>query len=221
MCQWILFGCGLLPLAVVIVAAILRGKKLVGKLPDDDYADKFIAAVWKKYFNSNYPSLPDTSSAETGQQSCQLSCADVRQQSDRLLTYLERVVDRTINKARGILPFNSIIMALLSIEKNKFNIVFSIDDLWGSWVIVYFYAVILGLAVSSYKCLQLFLVSFGRSDDYGKIDKEVLNTVKLVTSRSMTLERAVNISEISLLSGIAVVVGAEVLLALGFLPPPR
>jgi hypothetical protein len=52
MCQWILFGRGLSPLAVVIVVAILRGKKLAGKLPDDDYVDKFIATVWKKYFNS-------------------------------------------------------------------------------------------------------------------------------------------------------------------------
>jgi hypothetical protein len=212
MCQWILFGCGLLPLAAVIVAAVLRGMKLVGELPDDEYAGKFIAAIWKKYFNSNYPSLPvpDTSSAETGQQ------------SDRMLTYLERVIDRTINKARGILPFNSIIMALLSIEKNRLNVVFSIDDLCQSWTIVYFYAVILGLAISSWKCLQLFLVSFATDvADYGKIDKEVSNAVKLIRCRSIKLEWAINISEISLASGIAVVLGGEALLALGFLSPPR
>jgi hypothetical protein len=83
MCRWILFGRGLSPLAAVIVAAILRGKKLAGKLSDDDCVDKFMATVWKKYFNSNYPKLPDASSAETGQQSCQLSCADVRSRSRR------------------------------------------------------------------------------------------------------------------------------------------
>ena len=34
---------------------------------------------------------------------------------DRAVVYVERVIDRLINKARGILPFNSVMLALLAV----------------------------------------------------------------------------------------------------------
>ena len=203
--QLIRFIVGLIPLLLIVYLTIGRGKRLVKKLPDDGSATAFKKNLWKKYFNLDYSNLPDLSTAPN----------DRWQQSDRLLTYLERVVDRTINKARGVLPFNSLIMALMSIEKNRLHVVFSITNLWDSWTIVYFYAVLIGLAISSYKCLELFLVRFGPIDDYGKIKEEVDGTVDVIRSRSITLEWAVWISEVCLWSGIFVVIGAEILVALG------
>ncbi|HUB97558.1 MAG TPA: hypothetical protein VL993_16665, partial [Stellaceae bacterium] len=148
--QRILFWIGLLPLILIVAIVALKGERLVKALPDSAAADSFKKNLWKRYFNTDYPTFPsgDGTSSES------------RQLSDRLITYLERVIDRTINKARGVLPFNSLIMAVMSIEKNRLNITFSFENAWPSWTIVYFYAVIFGLALSSYKCLELFLVRF-------------------------------------------------------------
>jgi hypothetical protein len=41
--------------------------------------------------------------------------------ADRLISYLDRLVDRHINKARGILPFNSILLAVFTFEANRFR----------------------------------------------------------------------------------------------------
>jgi hypothetical protein len=202
-----LFLLGLIPLALVVILVNCRGRRLVGQLPNASKAEEFKKNLWKKHFNLAYPGLPEQENPPS----------DSRQQSDRLLSYLERVVDRTINKARGVLPFNSLIMAVLSIEKSRLDIVFSMTNLWNSWTIVYFYAVIIGLAVSSYKCLELFLVRFGPIEIYGKIKEEVDGTVDVIMSRSVTLEWAVSISEASLWSGIVIVIGAEFLLGRGLL----
>jgi hypothetical protein len=123
---------------------------------------------------------------------------------DRLIAYLERMVDRELNKARGILPFNSLIMTIMSIEINrlKFNWndvqLLHIQFLWMAYIVIVL------LAISSLLCLNLFLIHWGEPGDYS-FSGEVRGTIQVLKRRAIVLEIAVWISIASLFIGVIVV----------------
>src|SRR5262245_65187545 len=95
---------------------------------------------------------------------------DYEEIADRLISYLDRVVDRHINKARGILPFNSILLAVFTFEANRF-----------ASARPYLLSPITGLLVSSALCLSMFLVYWQR-DVYAswssELDFSLLKVIK-------------------------------------------
>src|SRR5215469_6390602 len=79
------------------------------------------------------------------------------QDADRAIGYTERIVDRQINKARGILPFNSIVIAVFSFERTRLPSELHIWNLNINGLIIFVMAL---LAVSSIFCLLLMLVNW-------------------------------------------------------------
>jgi hypothetical protein len=57
--------------------------------------------IWYRYTGKEYPCDKDVNI----------------QNLDRASAYMERVIDRIINKARGTLPFNSILLVIVGIER--------------------------------------------------------------------------------------------------------
>jgi hypothetical protein len=112
--------------------------------------------------------------------------------ADRLITYVERIVDRQINKARGILPFNSIIIGVLSFERYR------LDTQHGTYagfdLVILLLFTMLCLGISSYLCLWLFLVRWGKDENYGAFDMELKSTLFLIRWRSILIECATIIS---------------------------
>ena len=114
---------------------------------------------------------------------------------ESLISYLERIVDRQINKARGVLPFNSVIIAALGIERSLLTPPLEVAGLDVDWMLWYVIAL---LVISSVLCLNLFLVVWGPSYDFqGEVD----NTAGLILSRSRTIELATILSLASLAIG--------------------
>jgi hypothetical protein len=122
-----------------------------------------------------------------------------------LIGYLERVIDRQINKARGILPFNSVIIAAFSIERSRLS---GPQVFWHVDLIAMLWFVIALLAVSSFLCLRLFRVRWGTPEDY-EFENEVDRTAEMIGERSKTIEWATILSEISLGVGAALIVVIE------------
>ena len=117
--------------------------------------------------------------------------------ADRLISYLDRLVDRHINKARGILPFNSILLAVFTFEANRF-----------ASARPYLLSPITGLLVSSVLCLSMFLVYWQR-DVYASWSSEVDFSVQKVIKTSIKIEWAAWISLFCMLIGAVVIAIVE------------
>jgi hypothetical protein len=134
--------------------------------------------------------------------------------ADRAVAYVDRLIDRQINKARGILPFNSLIMAVFSFERTQMPVHLpNGTHLWDSLVLYWlptsaFVAILLVLGVSSWLCLDLFLV-FWRMDQYATYRDEVYGTIQLFFTRSISVQLATILSEASLFIGLCLVIMIE------------
>jgi hypothetical protein len=135
------------------------------------------------------------------------------QSDDRLVAYADRLVDRQINKARGILPFNSIIMTVLSIERNRLHAPsdpFSYMAVIPYWLpTAVFLIILLALGLSSWNCLSLFLVRWGEHNDYSDFKREFDRTINIVNRRTLRIQWATVLSEASLFIGLLLVVMIE------------
>jgi hypothetical protein len=120
---------------------------------------------------------------------------------DRAVAYAERVVDRQINKLRGVLSFDALIMAFLSLERARIPAVQHHWDL-PSWELLLLTVAILLLALSSCLCLRVFRVHWGATDAYEEFEKELTQIVQLVADRSAAVARAVSLSIIALIAAI-------------------
>lgn len=79
---------------------------------------------------------------------------------DRLISYAERIIDRQINKARGILPFNSIVIAAFGFERGEIDEGLTVlNNVDVRFMLVLAMAL---LALSSLLCLGLMLVRLAR-----------------------------------------------------------
>jgi hypothetical protein len=181
---------------IVVIAAISILLLLVilfrlGRFPGTTELNAIKNALWRRYLHGNF---------DPGRN-------EDRQNADRLITYAERVVDRQINKARGILPFNSIIIAVFSFERTKFPSPEFPTGQINLTVLLYF-AIAL-LAASSILCLMLFLVHWGRSYDYRTFATEFANTLDRVRSRSKVIEWATMMSIAAVILGAVLIATVE------------
>jgi hypothetical protein len=157
----------------------------VSRVPSADETNQFESDLWKRY---------------TGKQSSQSVATDDLANADRLLTYLERTIDRQINKARGVLPFNSLIMTFLALQRNI--IVSALGHVPESIPlnVAYFLLVIAlsALFASSLFCLYLFLVKWGSSAVYLTFEAEVSNSVIIIRTRSLIIQIATALAALGL-----------------------
>ncbi len=142
---------------------------------------EFRDTLWRRYTGRDYERL-------TGEEERALTGGRPRidvQNADRLIAHMDRVVDRQINKARGILSFNSVLLAILIYEKDHLSQTISLF-------------LVLTLAISSLCCLFMFPVQW-TSDHYTSFSKELDASVKLARS-SIYIECAVWTSAMALVS---------------------
>ncbi len=108
------------------------------------------------------------------------------QNADRAVTYVERVIDRQINKVRGLLTVGAIlIVAARTILKPENADPWSV--FFGSEALVCLY---IAIAV----CLWLFFVRFGDVKHYKDFITEFDGTVELVRERSILIQLAVRLT---------------------------
>jgi hypothetical protein len=171
MCTGLAIAVGILLIVLSIVIFIF-----ISKVPlpfwHKGRVERIAAALWDRYRGT--ATAPDI------------------QNADRLITYVERIVDRQINKARGILPFNSIIIGVLSFERYRLD---TQNGMYAGFdLVVLLLFTMLCLGISSYLCLWLFLVRWGKDENYGAFDTELKSTLFLIRWRSILIECATIIS---------------------------
>jgi hypothetical protein len=136
------------------------------------------------------------------------------QNGDRVVAYADRIIDREINKARGILPFNSIIMTVLSIERARLSAPAPNDLLTTSivnyWIPIGVYLILLViLGISSWYCLLLFPVRWAPSEEYTTFRAEFDRTFDLIHRRARRILFAIVLSGASLFIGLCFVAMTE------------
>ena len=124
---------------------------------------------------------------------------------DAAVAYVDRIVDRQLTKARGILAFDGLILAFLGMIARAST---ELDIATAHMVPA---LLLMGLlAGSSAICLFLFRARWGYVADFRTFSREMAATLALTRRRSFWIERTVRLSLLSL-AGIVVLVVATVL----------
>lgn len=121
--------------------------------------------------------------------------------SDRALAYVERVMDRQINKLRGVLSFDALIIAFLSLERQRIGTA-SLGPDYATGCLFLLGLVLLALVISSVMCLGLFRVVWSKPANFQDFETEHRTTVKLVAQRTKVVEKAVRLSEIAVVGAV-------------------
>jgi hypothetical protein len=141
-------------------------------------------SLWRRYLDKVYPDYLATDPND-------------RAGADRLISYAERIIDRQINKARGILPFNSIVIAAFGFERGEIDEGLTVlNNVDVRFMLVLAMAL---LALSSLLCLGLMLVRFGPLASYAVFSTEIHSIIHVVWQGSVVLEVAVICSIVALL----------------------
>ncbi len=149
--------------------------------------------------------------------------------ADRLLAYSERVLDRQIGKARAILPFNAILLAVVTVEHSR--VPDALHPLAGSFAFLRSFGflarvpaalesleirttpvlvvTLVGLALSSLMCLRVLTTKWGPIMRYGSFWHEASLTLRTVRARSRALEWATVIAQACLIAAVVLVAAAE------------
>lgn len=123
---------------------------------------------------------------------------------ERVVSYVDRIVDRQINKVRGVLSFDALMLTFLGLLSRSGS---SID------VSAHHLAPILtlmaALIAASTICLVQFRVRWGEVTDFETFSGEIKATLDLARRRSLWIERTVRLSILSQV-GIVILVAATV-----------
>jgi hypothetical protein len=177
-------------LLVTAVVEITRGR--TKSLRDTNEIGRFQTNLWKRYLGGTaaFVARDDDGVVDDAK----------RTQADRLIAHMDRIIDRQINKARGILPFNSILLALLVFERSHLSPVAT----------PLYLAAISGLVISSCICLwRMFLVEYAGNQSYMSFSNEFEISVSLAVRRAIEIDWATTISFASLISGVLAIVMSE------------
>ncbi|MGP0093048.1 MAG: hypothetical protein ACLPKB_24355 [Xanthobacteraceae bacterium] len=185
--------CTIMAMAVITLLVIFLAILRVNKLSDADESDKIKKILWSRYLVGYFPKT-------------NLDQKDEIANGDRLIAYVERIIDRQINKTRGILPFNSILIAAFNFERNKLLGATS----WRIDVPAMISFAIIGLAISSALCLVLFFVRRGKSNHYESFSAQFEWIRGILRSRSSVIEWATILSLAAFLVGIASITAVEI-----------
>jgi hypothetical protein len=172
--------------SIVIGVALVWSVIATLRFPGSTAINRLREDLWGRYLNKVYPAYVATDPND-------------RTGADRLISYAERIIDRQINKARGILPFNSIVIAAFGFERGQIDKSLTVlNNVDVRFMLVLAMAL---LAVSSLLCLVLMLVRFGPPASYAVFATEIQSTIHLVRQRSVVLEVAVICSIVALVVG--------------------
>jgi hypothetical protein len=136
-----------------------------------------------------YNTVPDIKSAFNARYKLHLK----EDEGDRAMAYLERVIDRQINKIRGVLSFDAIVLALISLELRRVSgtgalsiaETFLICGLLASGALV---------MMACLRCLAMFRVEVEQPDNFASFSSEVNSSMDLIVSRLIPLDHAVRLS---------------------------
>jgi hypothetical protein len=167
-------------IGVALVWSVIATLRFPGVVATNTLRDN----LWRRYLDKAYPNYVATDPND-------------RTGADRLVSYAERIIDRQINKARGILPFNSIVIAAFGFERGQIDQSLTVlKNVDVRFMLVLAMAL---LALSSLLCLVLMLVRYGPS--YAAFAAEIQSTIHLVRQRSVVLEVAIICSIVALVVG--------------------
>jgi hypothetical protein len=121
------------------------------------------------------------------------SVSDIQNQ-DRALAYIERVVDRQISKARGILPFNLILLVINGLELNALH-----SAPIANLPVTIEYLVLVALGLSSIILLELFWVRWSTTDIYSDFFLEFTSSVLVTRKRTILLALTITFSVMSVI----------------------
>jgi hypothetical protein len=143
--------------------------------PDGDEIEQFSRDVWARYtVNVN-----DAASGE------------------RAIGYIYRDIDRQINKARGVLTFDALFLAVVRtyyITPDEAKLKAALGDFLGT---LFFYNPTCFLVVAILVCLYLFLVRWGNISRYGSFQTEFEDAAHTTRWRTIWLHFAIYLSGLS------------------------
>lgn len=123
---------------------------------------------------------------------------------DAAVAYVDRIIDRQLTKARGILAFDGLILAFLGLISHGVG---TLDVVAHHQVPV---LLLMGLlAISSGICLFQFRARWGYVADFATFSREMAATLALARRRSVWIERTVRLS-LLVLGGIVALLIATV-----------
>ncbi len=207
-------------IGVIAALVLFVGKARMRRFPNPADLDMLIGTLGKRYvgelWDENFAALT----------------AEQIQNADRLIAYAERVLDRQISKVQGILPFNAIVLAVISFERDRMpdtlalalpqSLIDAVRGLppaamhaleiatsYDVRVLGLLIMTMLGLALSSLLCLSLFSVKWGPIRHYGSFWHELSSTLGTIRKRSRRIEWATVISQACLIVSVVLVAAAE------------
>jgi hypothetical protein len=157
-------------------------------IPQNKGLDEFRGHLWQRYVSAAYPRYNGRKDIESG---------------DRLITYLERIIDRQVNKAIGILPFNSLLIVIIAIEFKRLQeryetiVPYSMKFTYG--------LCLCSLVLSSVLLLAMFWVHWCSIPHYRSFSDETDQTIRIIRKRSVMLNVAIMLS-VGCLIGMAVLI---------------
>jgi hypothetical protein len=154
-------------------------------LPIGSQLSAFTNIIWDRYNNHTLES-------------------NVIPNKDRVIAYGERIIDRQINKARGILPFNSILLVIVGPARNGI-LLWEGTDISGTLLRILWAGTIFDLMLSSILLLEIFTVFWGSMDIYREWKNEITTSFRLSRNRSVILDVAILLSATCVISTIIVV----------------
>jgi hypothetical protein len=116
---------------------------------------------------------------------------------DRAVAYLDRIIDRLINKARGVVTFNSIGNATVALVLRQSHGLLSYLLLAGFVMLAFSRFILL---------YTMFLGFFGSEEDYRNFEAECENTAVLIMSREESLRNSIYLSVIGFFIAVLAVV---------------
>jgi hypothetical protein len=144
--------------------------------PDEAKIKQFTSYVWDRYKSTDVAS------------------------GERAIGYIYRDVDRQINKARGVLTFDALFLAVVRgyyLGPDEATLKAAAGDFWGT---LFFYDPMCFLVVAILICLYLFLVRWGGDmSEYSVFESEFRAAANILRWRTIWLHFAVFLSGLSAL----------------------
>lgn len=178
---------------------------LLERLPDSEQITTARNLMWKRTIGPDFPRLQNKRALGS-------LAVDNGEEARWLLDHVDVALDRQLVKACGLLAFNALVMALMTVEMGRLPASILWDGSLSDVLRIGMLAVILGLAASSVICLTMFWVYWGKPDDYGKFASEYAFNINTLACRTHAIALGVYISGLSLIGGMGVMALTELVL---------
>lgn len=177
------------------------------KLPDKNVLEAYACAVWTRYTN---PTATATNPAPRNWKAI-ADTANEPQSQDRALAYMDRRIDRQLNKCRGILSFNAILLASVKLASDSVG---RQPSPFRTLALVGLVACAASLLFSSLFLLNVLFVHWGEDTEYAVFGKEFNRCFGTLESRSRFIARSLRFSVLSVVLLIVLLTASVLVLSL-------